>query len=268
MVRPSKTFLLSISRYFWLAGICLLIFLSGCTNPAVTEIPLISETATPTFEPSPTIDWFPATPTPTATPREEQAAATPQPNPVMNLGEMILSDDFSDSALWRTIKTSAGNVVYGEKALSLAVVGGKGLLTSESVHQLPQDFYLEISASVSLCQYGDQYGLLFWQLAPGDSYRLVLTCDGRLRMELLSGSSAVVLQDWTVASKMMPGAPTQQQIGLWAKDGELQVFINGTYQFSVNTNADRAGGLGVFARAAGETAVTVGFADLKVYRVK
>ena len=178
-----------------------------------------------------------------------------------------MDDDFSDTRVWKTSKSTAGNVVYGEGNLSLAVAGAKGSLSSVSPYDLPQDFYLEMNATVSLCQYGDQYGLLFWYVDSGDTYRLTLTCDGRLRLELLAGSSGVVLQDWTYASKLMPGAPARHQIGLWVKDGEIQVFVNDTFQFKVKTRADRSGRLGVYAKAVGETAMTVGFSQLRVYQL-
>lgn len=245
----------------------MILFASACSQVIVEELPTATPMEIVDAEPSPTIDWFPATATPTSQPVIGQ---TPTPitfDPTANLGEMLVEDDFSDPTLWKTSKSTAGNVVYGEGNLSLAVAGNKSSLNSLSPYALPQDFYLEMSVRVSLCQYGDQYGMLFWHINSGDSYRLSLTCDGRLRLELLAGNSGVVLQDWTYASKMMPGAPAEHLIGLWVKEGEIQVFINGTYQFSLKTRSDRAGGLGVFARAAGDTAMTVGFSGLKVFQV-
>ena len=241
---------------------------SACSKVIVEELPTFPPTEIVVVEPSPTIDWFPATVTPTDKPVIEQTPTVTSFDPTANLGLIVVEDDFSDPNLWKTSKSTAGNVVYGVGNLSLAVAGNKGSLNSLSPYTLPQDFYLKMDVKVSLCQYGDQYGLLFWYLNSGDTYRLSLTCDGRLRLELIAGSSGVVLQDWMYASKMMPGAPTEHVIGLWAKDGEVQVFLNDKFQFMVKTRADRAGGLGVFARAAGDTAMTVGFSGLKVYQLK
>ena len=218
-------------------------------------------------EPTATIDWFPATATPT-----QRTTSQPEPspttfNPKEALGELIFEDDFSKTNLWQTSKTVSGNTVYGESSLSLAVAGNKSNLTSLSPYTLPQDFFLELSASVSLCQYGDQYGILFWHLSSGDTYRLVVTCDGRLRLELISGSGGTVLQDWTYASRMIPGAPAEHLIGIWVWNGVIYIFINGVSQFEVKTTTDRSGGLGVYARAAGDTAMTVGISQLKVFNV-
>jgi hypothetical protein len=44
--------------------------------------------------------------------------------------------------------------------------------------------------------------------------------------------------------------------------------VNDTFQFMVKTRADREGGLGVYAKAAGDTAMTIGFSQLKVFQLK
>jgi len=258
---------LSTFRAMLYLALALIFLTSACSKVIIEELPTVTPTEIVVVEPSPTIDWFPATATPTNEPVVEQTPTVISFDPTANLGAILVDDNFSDPTLWKTSKSTAGNVVYGEGNLSLAVAGNKGNLNSLSPFSLPQDFYLEMIVKVSLCQYGDQYGLIFWYINSGDTYRLSLTCDGRLRLELIAGSSGVVLQDWTYASKMMPGAPAEHVIGLWAKKGELQVFINETYQFTVKTRADRTGGLGVFARSAGDTAMTVGFSGLKVYQL-
>ncbi len=243
--------------------------LTACMQPVVQDVPTPQITEMPkTEEPTPTINWFPATATPTALQTIQPTPTSVAFNPQQYLGSNLIEDDFSDTARWEIGKTASGNVVYGDGRLSLAVAGNKSSLTSLSPYTLPADFYLEMTANVSLCQYGDQYGILFWYLSSGDTYRLSLTCDGRLRLELVSGYSGAVLQDWTYARKMIPGAPAEQKIGLWAKVGEIRVFVNGAEQFKLKTSRDRTGGLGVFARAAGETAMTVSFSDLAVYQIE
>lgn len=247
-------------------GVCLFALLAGCGGVYVMT-PVPSETAAATPEPSATIDWFPATATPTQTPFVIPATVPTLPEPLLGVGAEIIADDFSDTSLWSTSQLEAGNVVYGKQVLSLAVAGNKGILTSYSQHELLQDFYMEMKANISLCQTGDQYGVLFWVLAPGDAYRLVLSCEGRLRLELISGEAAIVLHDWEYGSRILPGSPAEQRIGIWARDGEIRVYVNGAFQFAEKTNPDRGGMLGVFARAGGETAMTVGFSDLVVYQV-
>jgi hypothetical protein len=257
-----------VFRSMLYAALIAILSTSACSRVIYEELPTTMPTDVIVIDPSPTIDWFPATATPTPVPTVAETPKVEFFDPTANLGTTLVDDNFSDSSLWKTSKSTSGNVVYGDGNLSLAVAGAKGSLSSLSPYSLPQDFYMEMHASVSLCQYGEQYGLLFWYANGGDTYRLTLTCDGRLRLELLAGNSGVVLQDWTYASKLMPGAPAEQKIGLWAKDGELQVFVNDTFQFMVKTRADREGGLGVYAKAAGDTAMTIGFSQLKVFQLK
>lgn len=246
-----------------------LLILTACVQSVVQDVPTPQFTAIPqTEEPTPTINWFPATATPTPLQAIQPTPTSVAFDPQQYLGVILYEDDFSDSTRWETGKTASGNVVYGDGRLSLAVAGNKGSLTSLSPYTLPADFYLEMTANVSLCQYGDQYGILFWYLSSGDTYRLSLTCDGRLRLELIAGNGGAVLQDWTYARKMIPGSPAEQKIGLWAKVGEIRVFVNGAEQFSLKTGPGRTGRLGVFARAAGETAMTVSFSDLAVYQIE
>lgn len=247
-------------------SVCVFALLAGCGGVYVMT-PVPSETATAILEPTATTDWFPATATLTQTPFVKPATAPTLPEPLLGLGAEIIADDFSDISLWGTSQLEAGNVVYGKQVLSLAVAGNKGILTSYSKHTMPQDYYLEMKVSISLCQTGDQYGILFWVLAPGDAYRLVLSCEGRLRLELISGEAAIVLHDWEYGSRILPGSPAEQRIGIWARDGEIRVYVNGAFQFAEKTSPDRSGTLGVFARAGGETAMTVGFSDLVVYQV-
>jgi hypothetical protein len=66
------------------------------------------------------------------------------------------------------------------------------------------------------------------------------------------------------------GAPTalgEVRIGVWAVGGDMRLFLNGQYQFSVTEGTFPSGGLGVFVRSAGKTLTTVIFSDLKVYEV-
>lgn len=245
----------------------LFLLLASCKTSTPIVIPEPSPTVTQSLEPSPTIDWFPRTPTPTKeiiTP-----AVTSQPeNLPPGISSELFSDDFSDTTLWTTTKSQSGNVVYGNQTLSLAVAGNKNTLTSVSKHTLPLNFYLTIQINVALCSTGDQYGISFWRQEDGSSHRLLMTCEGSLRLERLTTSSGQVLKDWEVGSHFMPGSPSTHQVGIWASGGEIRVFVNETFQISATTFKDLSGGLSVIARAGGEKAETIVFSDLKVFKVE
>jgi hypothetical protein len=244
-------------------------FVSACvpTYQEPEPEPVPSLTPSEMYTPSPTIDWFPRTQTPTQAPQVTPTQALTLTGLPSDIGEVLLIDDFSDTTLWTTSRTSDGNVVYGNNALSLAVSGNRGVLNSISQHLLPSNFYLQIVVDVALCSPGDQYGVIFWWKSPGESHRLMATCEGSLRLERLTGESGLALSDWQVGSRIRPGSPSTHTIALWANAGEIRVYVNNTYQFSAKTVAGLTGNLGVVARAGGTTAETVVFSQLEIYEL-
>ncbi|RME06038.1 MAG: hypothetical protein D6803_07580, partial [Anaerolineae bacterium] len=58
------------------------------------------------------------------------------------------------------------------------------------------------------------------------------------------------------------------RLGVWALGREMRFFVDGQYQFTVRDPSIPSGAIGVFVRAAGETAVTARFYDLKVYALQ
>jgi hypothetical protein len=250
---------------FILAGV---VILSGCDF--LPEEPTITPTltATQTETPTPTIDWFPATPTPSL-----QPPPSPTPQPTLEdlregIAEILVNDDFTDENLWDTSQSQVGNITFGIQNLTLAIARPNTSLTSLSQHELPQNFYLELTLQTSLCQPSDQTGVLFWHQSEGDYYRVLMDCAGRVRLELIQGGQASVLQDWEYAQRFQPGAPAANRLGLWVSEGQFQLYINDAFQFSRTVASNRNGGLGVYARAISSNAVTVRFSDLQIYQVE
>jgi hypothetical protein len=250
---------------FILAG---LLILSGCDF--VPEEPTVTPTltATQTETPTPTIDWFPATPTPSL-----QPLPSPTPQPTLadlreGVTERLVDDDFTDERLWETRQSTLGNVAFGTQNLSLAIAQPNTSLTSLSQHELPQNFYLELTLQTSLCQPSDQAGVLFWHQSEGDYYRLLMDCAGRVRLELFQGGQASVLQNWEYAQRVQPGAPAANRLGLWVSDGQFQLYINDAFQFSRTVTSNRSGVLGVYARTISSNAMTIRFSDLQIFLVE
>jgi hypothetical protein len=67
---------------------------------------------------------------------------------------------------------------------------------------------------------------------------------------------------------VLPGAPNTARLGVWVVGKEMRFFANDLYLFTVNDSTIPAGALGVFARAAGDLAVTVNFSQLIVREVE
>ncbi len=241
---------------------------AGCDLLAPQQPLPPTATSTQTLVPSPTIDWFPATPTQTFIP---MTSPTPQPareGELAGITEILVDDDFTDERLWQNLQSESGNVAFGTQNLSLAVARQEATLASISQHLLPPNFYLEMTVQTSLCEPFDRFGILFWHESTNDFYRLQLTCAGQYRLDLIQGGQEFVLRDWEPASQMALAAPATNRLGLWIHESQLQFYINDVFQFEELIEQNRSGPLGVFARTVMGEAMTVRFSDLQAYRVE
>ncbi len=255
-------------------GLGLLLFLglmagvlAGCESmlPQPTPLPTLTQTATERV--TATVDWFPATPTPTGI---VLPTLTPQPtreDQRVNVGELLVDDTFSDESLWATRQSEAGNIVFGAENLTLAVANPDAYLFSISQHQLSQHFYLEITIETALCQPDDQFGVVFWRISETDYYRLVFNCAGMHRLELVQATQRIAISGWESAVQMQPGAPVSHRIGVWVSRGDFELFINDAFQLATRIAQDRTGQLGVFAQTVSGSAMTVKFSDLHIYQL-
>lgn len=240
--------------------------LSGCQIEE-PEMPIFDPTPSPTTTPTATatVEWFPATSTPTIIPTFP-ITQTPDFRP--NLGPVILQDDFSSPGSWTLGQTSSGNIALGLNELTIAIAEPKAY--DYSVRQEPvfNNFYLEITANPMLCQGEDQYGILIRMSSPGDFYRYSLSCDGQVRLDRVVQGAASSPQPWISSGSVPPGAPITARLAIWARDDEFRFFINDQYQFTVKDPILQSGNIGLFARSMGETAVTVNFSDMIVRQIE
>lgn len=254
-------------RMYLLCILLSLFFLSACL-PEPTPLAVSSPTTTSTVTLTPTItgtiNWFPATATYTGVPTQ-QTTPTVDPRPV--IGEVMLEDQFTDKTQWQTARTGVGSIAYGNSELSLAVNSERGMLTSFRKSPQLSDYYLEIDVLPSMCLDGDAYGLLLRASTPLDYYRLLVNCSGQLRMERLKNGKFVILQDWQPSGQLLPGGLMRARLGVWAQKDELRVFINDAHQFTVKDTLWTSGTVGVFARASGDSPLTVNFSNLAVYKI-
>jgi hypothetical protein len=255
-----------IQLYVLFCGLMLISPLLAACQPIETAMPIFESTSTPTqtFTPTATIEWFPATATPTLIPT---SPIIPTPDYRPNLGEVILSDDFSEPGLWTLEHTPSGNVSLGLNELTIAIAEPKAYAYSIRQEPILGDFYLELTTSPMLCRGEDQYGILLRMSSPGDFYRFSLSCDGRVRLDRVVQNTASSPQPWTISSSVPPGFPITSRLAVWALGDEMRFFINDQFQFTVTDPLLKSGNLGVFARSMGETAVTVNFSDLIVRQI-
>ena len=241
-----------------------MMILVSCTAP--TQIsPTSTPTLAPTGTPTPTVVWFPPTPTQTRVVKAEPTA-TLELRP--GVGDMIFEDNFSsDSNAWLLGQNENGTTAIGLNEITIAIIQPRAYLSSIRSEPTFSDFYAEITASPSLCAGLDEYGLLFRVRSTGDFYRYSLSCNGQVRLDRVVGGTAGSPQPWLVSATVPRGAPSTSRLGVWAHGSDLRFFVNDEYQFAVIDSYHDIGNLGIFARSAGENAVTVSFSELKVYQI-
>ena len=228
-------------------------------NPIpVTEPPLPTETALPTS----TIDWFPASATPTLKVLPTYTA-TQAMNP--GIGEQIINDNFTDQKLWDIASSNIASATIKNKHLTLAVEPGVSIASLRRDVTLG-NFYAEITVRISLCRADDNYGIII--RSTGDSfYRFILSCNGLIHVERIKSSVRLTLSDPIASGDVPLGAPGEVRIGIWAVGGEMRLFLNERFQFTIIEKTFPSGAFGVFAQSKDDTPVTVTFSDLKVYEV-
>jgi hypothetical protein len=179
--------------------------------------------------------------------------------------DLLFQDDFTDPTKWTLGQTANTSIALGVDELTLALDSpGTYLYTLRQSTDM-SDFYLEITASPSLCHGPDEYGLLLRVSPSLDFYRFSLTCDGQLRLDKYYHGKASSPQPLDYSGAVPPGAPSSSRLGVWASGKEMRFYVNGEYQFTVNDPTLTRGGLGAFIRSNGDNAVTVSFSDLQVY---
>ena len=242
----------------------ILISLTACSFQEQGLTPTNPGSPTPALTGTPTTNWFPPTLTPTAFNTPLPATATPAPPPPV--GSVIYQDDFSHTGLWVAGQFPSGIIAYGKGELSLAISLPKGVLVSTRSEPVLTDFYLEVTAAPSLCLNGDNYGVQFRMSSSSDFYRFSISCNGQVRLERLKGGVGLLLHDWSISAQALPNNSGSYKLGVWAVGSELRLYLNDVQQFSASDASLSFGGLGLFVRSMGETAVTVSFSSLVVYQ--
>ena len=242
----------------WLLIACSeLDFLIPTPDPTATPItPTVTSTATATRI------WFPATQTPLPQPTRPTLTPTPDQRPIDNL--MLFEDDLSEQTRWTTSLTNYGSVAYGKQELTIAINQERQSLYSFFLETVPSNYYLEMMVSPSLCKGEDLYGIAFRVQSNSDFYRLVMRCDGQLRVDLVRGGGVVTVSEQRYSGQLRPGPLQSIPVALWINGSTVQIFIDDVYQLSVNNLMWTSGGVGVYARSAAETALTVNFSDFVV----
>lgn len=236
---------------------------AGCVpqNPA-SIVELFSPT--PGLTATPTIDWFPATVTP---PVVRQSTLTPNAASNLVYGPSLFSDTFAAPGSWQNTQDTGGNIIVKDSVLTLAVKTTHGSLLTLRKNTELSDFYLETTLKRVLCKDDDVVGVVFRTQGAGSFYRLVLNCQGLYALQQVSGGSTVMLVNWSPSAEITTGLWKPVIIGISANGKTIRIYMNNKLQSEVARTTFARGGIGYYARAAGDTPLTVSFSDLNVYQV-
>jgi hypothetical protein len=179
---------------------------------------------------------------------------------------MIFQDDFSHPDNWTSGKMTAGSIAFGKSELSLGISQPSGYLYSIRRDTVLEDFYLEVTASPSICRGKDEYGLLFRVSPSGDFFRFGLNCSGEARVDRYLAGEAATLKAPEPNGAVPPGAPSSSLLAIWAIQHDFRFYVNGVFLFNIRDASLPSGGLGFYLRTAGLDPATVNFTNLKVYQ--
>lgn len=235
----------------------------GCSPPA-TALPETPTPSPPTATPSPSPVWFPPTATPTPVPTR---AISPTPTPALALGDLVLSDDFDTPGAWQTYRSATGSAAYEQRQLTLAVNAAKGYLTSLRDAPEVSNAYIEVVLQPNLCQGQDTFGLLLRATNEFNAYRWVITCQGQMRLERLQSGRSLPLSDWIELGEIQVNPLVETHLAAWLYQDRLRLFVNGFEELSLRDPVFASGRIGVFARAAGDSALSVSFRRLRIYAI-
>ncbi len=241
------------------------ILLAGCVPTALPTVTPTPETPTLTETPTATIDWFPATETPTPLPTE---ARTPTPNYFGSVGEILVEDDFTAPDVWRGYELENGRVTVANGHITLALDQADGLIYGFRPSPILDDFYAEITASPNFCQPQDEYGLMVRITgARLNHYRFAISCDGKAELRRVVNNRGTVLAEWQREFMLPTSFPSNSTLGVLVQGSSLRFFVNGNLVYSVEDAIISEGAFGVYARAGGGGPISVNFSDLVIRAV-
>jgi len=241
------------------------LILGGCSMPTAQPAePITFDTPTTSPSPSPTetVQWFPPTNTPLPL---STRTVLPTNNWLPGINTLLFEENFKNPESWQILSGNAGNIVFSDESLNLAVSTPKGYLSGIKNGQVLGSFYLEIIVSAGVCRGMDTYGLILRALDGQNYYRYAVTCSGMTRLEWVQNSKVSIIQDWSMSGQVPIGAPAEIKIGVWAYRDEMRFFVNEHFQFAATGLALEEGKFGVFARSEGTTALSINFSDAAVF---
>lgn len=217
--------------------------------------PAAPPSATSTI-PFPTV---PATDTHTPAP-----TASPTPDILAGLGDVVFFDDFSFNHGWPLGESAGGGTSLLDGRLVIAVREPRQFRMAVRARPSLVDFYAEAVVTSTLCGPGDEFGIVFRVNSLAEHYRYTISCEGtaRVRRLLVDGSRALVLPE--SGSAVFPGPLAVNRMALWLSGDRFRFYLNGVEVFQARDAVLSSGRIGFYVRAARQGQSTIAFDDLLV----
>jgi hypothetical protein len=249
----------------WIVLILPAAVLAGCHIEPITPTTHAQPTITPSIQ-LPLASILPklnltATAQPTAQPSPTAERRLPP-----DAGSVIFRDPLDSNLFnWPLTGGATGTSAFSNGMLAFTVRTPYTSIQSILPRDLPPDLYLEVTATTMLCGAEDDYYGIIFRAQVEPSYRLAVTCSGKVQLQRFQGLELVGAKNWQEIPGLLSGAPAENRVGLLLRGGEFRVFIAGLEAYAIVDHNIPTGGLGLFARTGKSDLLTVAFDDLVVY---
>lgn len=223
--------------------------------------------------------WSSSTPTappPTETVTFIPPTTAPQPTAttlVVNTGEVILDDDFSDDGQWGTLTDSESSVEYENSTLNMRVFRENFVIWSTPNDQNYKNVHMEVTVTTNNTDPTTAYGFIcaqqskpwsFYYLAatPAGEYAIIKATDGESDT-FLTGDGK-----W-ISSDQITYKASSYRVGADCGGGRLTLYVDGKQIASVSDNTYGTGRVGLFTWSGDKaTSADVNFDDFLLTRLE
>jgi DNA uptake protein ComE-like DNA-binding protein len=229
---------------------------AASATPTRTHTSLPSDTLVPSATPVPT-ETSTVTPSPTRTP-----SPTPTLAPPPGAGELLFVESFDPPAYyWGVGNTDFSRSEIGGGQLSVHV-NRAALAYVFGNMPLGADFYYQVAARPGVCAPGEHYGLQV--RAPDDTnfYLFGVTCEGKVRIQLLLNNAYTLLVDSPPNAAIHTGEGAVNVLAVRAQGSDFEFYANGERVATLSEASHAEGKFGVYAKALNSLVFDVAFDEV------